>query len=92
MARRVAWTESAWRELESAANFIARFWSTPQPLSGKPNPQHARSKTPRIGDVWYRVGDPRFVVVSRESPFDLQVRGRVIVMAFIHGHASFAFE
>jgi toxin ParE1/3/4 len=89
VARRVAWTESAWRELESAANFIAldspryaaafieQAKSTARSLKTSPNRGRV---VPEVGDHALRelfLGSHRLIYEVHAD--------RVIVIAFIHG-------
>lgn len=89
MARRIAWTDSAWLELESAASFIARD----SPRYAAALVAEARSasrslkKSPRRGRIVPEVAGENvreLFVKSYRLIYELE-ENRVVILAFIHG-------
>ena len=89
MARRVAWTNSAWQELECAASFIAR--DSPRyaaALVGEAK-SAARSlrKFPNRGRIVPEVADNslrELFVKSYRLIYEVRPDG-IVILAFIHG-------
>lgn len=89
MAYRVAWTESAWQELESAADFIARDSRRYAVALVDEARAAARSlrKFPSRGRVVPEVSDDavrELFVKSYRLIYEVQSEG-IVILAFIHG-------
>ena len=96
MARRIIWTESAWHELESAANYIAQD----SPCYAAALMDEARdaarslSRFPRRGRIVPEVGDAaiREVFVKQYRMIYEISKDGVVVLAFLHGARQFPSE
>jgi hypothetical protein len=89
VARGIAWTDSAWQELESAAAFIARdsprYGTTPQRSSPKPSPPAVPRKSPPEGGSFRRSRTKAFeeiIVKSYRLIYEINDHG-VVILAFI---------
>jgi toxin ParE1/3/4 len=89
VARRIAWTDSAWLELESAANFIAR--DSPRYAAAlvaeAKSAGRSLKKFPRRGRIVPEVADENvreLFVKSYRLIYEVE-ENRVVILAFIHG-------
>ena len=93
MAGRVAWTDSAWQELECVASFIAR--DSPRYAGALMDEARSAAKSvwkfPRRGRVVPEVGDNavrELFVKSYRMIYEIR-EGRIVILAFIHGARHF---
>jgi plasmid stabilization system protein ParE len=93
VARRVAWTDSAWQELESAASFIARdsIRYAAALVAEARFASRSLMKFPRRGRVVPEVADERIrelFVKSYRLIYEVREDG-VFILAFLHGARRF---
>jgi toxin ParE1/3/4 len=93
VARRVAWTDSAWQELESAAGFIARDSQryAAALVAEARFASRSLSKFPRRGRVVPEVADERvreLFVKSYRLIYEVRDES-VLILAFLHGARRF---
>jgi toxin ParE1/3/4 len=96
VARRVAWTESAWHELECAATFIAR--DSPRYAAALVDDARTAARSlrnfPRRGRIVPEVPDDavrELFVKSYRLIYEIR-DGGVIILAFLHGARRFPSE
>jgi toxin ParE1/3/4 len=93
VAYRVAWTESAWQELEAAAEYIAR--DSPQFASALIHEAQLKAealkKSPQRGRVVPELRDSavREIFVKRYRLIYEVGSSRVVVLSFLHGARQF---
>jgi plasmid stabilization system protein ParE len=96
VARRIAWTESAWQELDCAASFIAR--DSPRYAAALVAEERSAARSlrtfPRRGSIVPEISDEavrELFVKSYRLIYEIR-DGGVIILAFLHGARRFPSE
>ena len=93
MARRVAWTDSAWQDLESASSFIARdsLRYAAALMAEARFASRSLTKFPRRGRLVPEMADKRIrelFVKSYRLIYEVR-EDSVVILAFLHGARRF---
>ena len=93
MAYRVGWTDSAWQELDAAAQYIARDSShyASALIDGARLAARSLKKFPRRGRMVPELGDTsvREIFVKQYRLIYEVSADRIIILAFLHGARQF---
>ena len=94
MARRVAWTESAWQELQAAAEYIAR--DSPRYAASLIEDARSAARSlrtfPMRGRIVPEVADDavrELFIMSYRLIYEVRDQ-QVLILAFVHGARRFA--